>query len=149
MQLEQVSLKQSEADPCLFMSEKVVCLVYIDNTLFYAQNQEDIDDIITNLKTEMELEEEDDTAGFLRVHINQREDRTIHLTQKGLINRIIKALNIGDLPPKRTPTYYSCLGKDEHGNPPDSTFNYPSIIGMFGYLHGHSRPDIMFTMSQC
>jgi hypothetical protein len=148
-QLEQVGLKQSEADPCLFMSEKVVCLVYVDDTLFYAQDQSDIDDVITNLKTEMEVEEEDDVAGFLGVHIDRREDGTIHLTQKGLIDRIIKSLNIGDLPMKNTPSDYGCLGKDEHGDPPDSTFNYPSVIGMFGYLHGHSRPDITFAVSQC
>jgi hypothetical protein len=52
------------------MSEKVVCLVYVDDTLFYAQDQSDIDDVITNLKTEMEVEEEDDVAGFLGVHID-------------------------------------------------------------------------------
>jgi hypothetical protein len=148
-QLEQVGLEQSESDPCLFMSEKVVCLVYVDDTLFYAQDQKDIDDVITNLKTEMELEEEDNVAVFLGVHIDRREDGTIQLTQKGLIDQIIKALNIGDLLPKRTPADYGCLGKDKHGDPPDSTFNYPSVIGMFGYLHCHSRPDITFAVSQC
>jgi hypothetical protein len=148
-QLERVGLEQSTADQCLFISDKVICLVYVDDTLFYAQTKEDIATVITGLQTEMELEEEDDVAGFLGVHIERRPDGTIHLTQKGLIDRVIKALNIGDLPPKRTPAEHGCLGKDELGDPPDSTFSYPSVIGMIGYLHGHSRPDITFAVSQC
>jgi hypothetical protein len=85
-QLEHVGLNHSNADQCLFVSDKVICLVYIDNTLFYAQNKEDIATTIADLQTEMELEEEDDVAGFLSIHIDCRPDGTIRLTQKGLID---------------------------------------------------------------
>ena len=44
----------------------------------------------------MELESEDNVAGFLGVHIEQREDDTIKMTQKGSIQQIINALNITD-----------------------------------------------------
>jgi hypothetical protein len=51
----------------------------------------------------MDLEEENDVAGFLGVHIDRRPEGTIRLTQKGLIKRIIDApLNINHLPPKLT-----------------------------------------------
>jgi hypothetical protein len=81
-QLERVGLKQSNADQCLFVSDKVICLVYVDNTLFFAQNKEDMATLIANLRTEMDLEDEDD---------ERRPDGTIHLTQKGLIARIIQS----------------------------------------------------------
>ncbi len=58
------------------------------------------------MKAGMELEVEEDVAGFLGVHIDRRKDGTIHLTQRGLIDRLIKTLNIGDLPSKRTPAEY-------------------------------------------
>jgi hypothetical protein len=148
-QLERVGLEQSNADQCLFVNDKVICLVYVDDTLFFGQNEEDIANLIADLRTEMDFEEEDNVAGFLGVHIERRADGTIHLTQKGLIARIIKALNIGDQPTKRTPAEHGCLGKDEFGDPPDATFSYPSVIGMLGYLHGHTRPDITFAVSQC
>jgi hypothetical protein len=45
----------------------------------------------------MELKEVDDVASFLGVHIDHPSGGTIHLTQKGLIDRFIKALNIRDL----------------------------------------------------
>jgi hypothetical protein len=148
--LEFVGFTQSESDQCLFISDKVVCLVYVDDTLLFAENMQDIDDIIAALEAAgMELEVEDDVAGFLGVHIDRRDDGTIHLTQKGLIDRIIQALNIGDLPSKRTPAEQGCLGSDPEGDPPDSTYSYPSVIGMLQYLQGHSRPDITFAVSQC
>jgi hypothetical protein len=34
--LEKVGFTQSEKDPCLFMSDKVICIVYVDDTLFFS-----------------------------------------------------------------------------------------------------------------
>ena len=52
----------------------------------------------------MVLEEEEDVAGFLGVHIERDEAKgTIKLTQKGLTQRIIEALCIEDLPAVETP----------------------------------------------
>ena len=45
--LEAIGFKQAtDVDPCLFISEKVICLVYVDDTLLYAKNDKDIDDVI-------------------------------------------------------------------------------------------------------
>jgi hypothetical protein len=148
--LEGIGFESSISDQCLFISEKVVCLVYVDDTLFFAQNEEDITEAIDGLiAAGMELEVEEDVAGFLGVHIDRRKDGSIHLTQTGLTDRLIRALNIGDLPAKRTPAEYGCLGKDAKGNPPQGTYSYPLVIGMAQYLQGHSRPDITFAVSQC
>jgi hypothetical protein len=147
--LEAVGLQQSEADPCLFVNDKVICLVYVGDTLFFAKEMSDIDDLIQDLEKTMVLEVEDDVAGFLGVHIDRRDDGTINFTQTGLIERIITALNIADVPAKRTPAEIGCLGKDLEGDPCQSTFSYPSVIGQLQYLQGHSRPDITTAVSQC
>jgi hypothetical protein len=127
----------------LFVNDKVICLVYVDDTLFFAKEMSDIDDLIQDLEKTMVLEVEDDVAGFLGVHIDRRDDGTINLTQTGLIERIITALN------KRTPAEVGCLGKDLDGDPCQSTFSYPSVIGQLQYLQGHSRLDITTAVSQC
>ena len=97
----------------------------------------------------MELEEESDVAGFLGVHIDHRDDGSIKLSQKGLIKRIVDALNIDRLPNKQTPAKLGVLGADKDGEPSNSTFSYASVIGMLGYLHANSRPDLTFAVSQC
>jgi hypothetical protein len=95
------------------------------------------------------LEAEDDVAGFMGVLIERRGGGTILMTQPGLTERIVKALKIDHLPPKRTPAKHGALGKDEGGEAAHGEYSYPSVIGMIGYLQGHSRSDTTFATSQC
>lgn len=150
--LESVGFTSMEdLDPCLFVSDRVICLVYVDDTLFYSPKAEFIDEIIAKLKQNgMDLEVEGEVAGFLGVHINRdHQNNTVTLTQAGLTKRIIEALDIEHLPPKRTPATAVPLTKDEDGDPADGVYNYSSVVGMLQYLQNHSRPDITYAVSQC
>jgi hypothetical protein len=98
----------------------------------------------------MDLEKEEDVAGFLGVHIERDDTKgTIKLTQKGLIKRIIETLEIDHLHGKDTPAAAEPLVMDADGEPPDGTYSYPSVVGMLQYLQAHSRPDITYAVSQC
>ena len=149
--LERVGFEQAtEIDPCLFISEHVICLVYVDDTLLFARDMKHIDDILRRLVDDekMALEVEDDVAGFLGVHIDKNNATgEITLTQTGLIERILEALRVMHLPSVATPAD-KVLGRDEDGDPPNCTFNYASVIGMLWYVYGHSRPDLGFAVSQ-
>jgi hypothetical protein len=142
--LESIGFESSESDQCLFISDKVICLIYVDDTLLYADDMQAIDDCIAALRNAgMGLEVEDDVAGFLGVHIDRKDDGKILMTQMGLTDQaIVKALNIGDKP-------YGGLGKDEYGDPPQGTYNYTSVIGQLQYLQGHTRINITMAVSQC
>jgi hypothetical protein len=144
-------ISNPELDPCLFVSDKVICLVYVDDTLFFSPKEEYIDEIIQRLRDDdMELEEESSVAGFLGVNMAyDKVANTIKLTQEGLTKRIIDALNIEHMPRKFTPATHEPLVKDEDGDPPDGVYSYSSVIGMLQYLQGHSRPDITYAVSQC
>jgi hypothetical protein len=63
-------------------------------------------------KRNMELQKEEDIAGFLGVHIDCRPDGWIKLTQKGLTKRIIEALHVENMPVKRTPAKLGVLGSN-------------------------------------
>jgi Reverse transcriptase (RNA-dependent DNA polymerase) len=139
-----------DVNPCLFILDKVICLVYVDDMLLYACDMKDIDAVIRRLTDEhkMTLEVKDDVARFLGVHIDRnKETGEVTLTQKGLIDRILEALLVEDLPPVNTPAV-ECLGKDPLGDLASASFNYSSAIGMLWYLYGHSRPDLGFAVSQ-
>ena len=148
--LEAVGLhSQDHVDPCLFMSDKVIVLVYVDDTLFYSPQKEWIDEAIQQIKQqELELEIEDSVAGFLGVHI-QRDDKegTIKLTQKGLCKHIIDALQLHGYPAKATPATREPLVADQNGMPAQGKYSYSSVINMLQYLQGHSRPDITHAVS--
>ena len=36
----------SKVDPCLFMSKTVICVVYVDDCLFWERSQSDIDNVM-------------------------------------------------------------------------------------------------------
>jgi len=113
--LENIGFESAaKVDPCLFISDKVICLVYVDDTLFYSPKQEYIDEVIEKLQDqEMGLEVEGSITGFLGVHIEcDNKDGSIKLTQKGFIKRIIDTLQIGHLPYKYMPATANPLVKD-------------------------------------
>lgn len=150
--LEAVGLRSNDdVDPFLFISDKVICLVYVDDTLIFSPKAKWIDKTISALRErDMELKEEDDVAGFLGVKKQEDpRDKSIKLTQTGLIDRIVKALDIGHLPKKYTPAIKEPLTKDLLRDPPQGTYSYASVIGMLQYLQGHPRPDITYAVLQC
>ena len=58
------------------------------------------------------LEEEDSVAGFLGFHMERDPmNNRIKLTEKGLIKRIIEALNMAKLPVKHTPASHQTTGE--------------------------------------
>ena len=150
--MEKIGFQQAvDVDACLFVSPKVICITYVDDTLFFAKDEKDIDEMVRRLQEDekMALEVKQDAAGFLGVSLERDEKAgSVTLRQTGLIDRIIEALGVADLPGVDTPAD-TTLGKDDFGDPPDCTFSYASVIGMLWYLYGHSRPDLGFAVSQC
>ena len=147
--LENAGFKaQTDVDPCLFISDKCICIVWVDDTLLFAPEDRYIKEAIQKLRNQgMELESEDSVAGFLGVHIERDEvNQTMKLAQKGLTKRIIDALGVTRAKP--TPAKLEPLPIDAEGDPPDGMYNYASVVGMLLYLSGHSRPDICFAVSQ-
>jgi hypothetical protein len=147
--LEAIGFKsQVDVDPCLFISDKVICLTYVDDTLFFSPKQEYIEEAMDKLRLQgMDLEKENDVAGYLGVHIETRGDE-VKLTQKGLARRIIEATGAHLLKNANTPASEP-LSMDKDGDPANSFFSYASVIGMLQYLQAHSRPDITMAVSQC
>jgi hypothetical protein len=86
---------QSEADPCLFISSDIICLIYVDDALLFYKDKASITALVNKMKQEgMIFREEESVAGYLGVHIDRKDDGTIHLTQKGLAEKIVDSLHL-------------------------------------------------------
>ena len=56
----------SNMDPCVFIRKNVMAIIYVDNILFWSLNKNNIHDLAMQLREQgVDLEKEDDTAGFL------------------------------------------------------------------------------------
>lgn len=56
-------------------------------------------------------------------------------------------MNLENCNAKYTPLSEGTLPKDTEGAPCNEAFNYPSVLEMLLYVHGHSRPDMSFAVS--
>ena len=148
--LNKSGFQQSNCDPCLFISNNVICLVYVDDCFFSSNDQSNIDKAIEKIKgCGMDLSVEDDVAGFLGVLIKLGDDGSVELTQTGLILRTIAAMGLEHCNNKYTPAVKEALGQDPRGSPFSNKFSYPSVVGMLQYLANITRPDITYAVSQC
>ena len=144
-------MPQSEFDPCLFVGKKVTCIMYVDDLLFWARDENEIHKLAMQLReVGVDLEQEDDAAGFLGVRLERDADSgLLEMKQTGLIDRVILALglDVGMINGKATPAEHAPLTRDADGPPAKGDYHYASVVGMLLYLSGHSRPDIAYAVN--
>jgi hypothetical protein len=96
--LESCGLEQCKFDPCLFVGSKAICVVHVDNLIFWSKDTIEISNSAMQLRDlGIDLEQEDDTTCFLGVMLEQDpETGLLEMTQTGLIKQVIKALGLND-----------------------------------------------------
>ena len=121
--LEAYDMRQSDFDPCLFIGKRVILIMYVDDMLMWSTSEEHIYELGAQLRNKgVELEEEDDAAGFLGVKLYKNPTTgQLVMSQQGLIDRIIEALglDLDNSTPKKTPCLKTPLTKDKNGDPPE------------------------------
>jgi hypothetical protein len=138
-------------EPCLFVKNGVICLVYVDDCLFFARDKSQIQNYIKEIQDAgFELTIEADVYAFLGVEFALDSDTgKISLTQTGLINKIIKMADLENANPKSTPADKNPLGPCPDDEPHNEEWSYASMIGCLYYLANNSHPDIQFAVHQC
>jgi len=95
----------------------------------------------------LELESQGDIYSFLGIKFDTVGDR-IHLSQKGLIDKVITYTGMANAEGKDTPAATNPLGSDKGGEAFSEEWNYPAAVGMLLYLSSNTRPDIQFAVHQ-
>ena len=148
--LEAQGLTPSNHDPCLFLGNGLLVITYVDDILIYGRTQEEIDNLITNLKKDnLALRKEGTAEGYLGLSVSHDGTKTT-LSQPGLTKRIVEALGLSSKfsTSCSTPAESAALPRDMDGEPATGIFNYKSVVGMMHYLN-HTRPDCAFAIHQC
>ena len=149
--LKSRGFKPSTIDPCLYIKDDILCLVYVDDTIFFAQNDEIINDMISDLQTDFDLTDEGDVEAFLGIKFKQN-NHEITMSQPGLIDSILNNVNMLNQEKVKmhdTPVTAPLLHKHKNGEPRKEDWDYRSIIGKLSYLCRNTRPDIEFAVHQC
>ena len=128
----------------------MIIIVYVDDMGVAAEREELIDELVAYLsKKGLVLEREGSFQDYLGIRFNTLPNKAVHMTQAGLIKKIIKVTGMEDCNPNKTPAAQVPLKKDLDGEPMNhKEFNYRSVVGMLLYLSGNTRSDISFAVSQ-
>ena len=149
--LIEMGFKPSKVDPCVYYKDDIICAVYVDDTVFWSPDESKIDKAISELKAlKFELTDEGEVDSFLGIKIDKDAKGNITMTQRGLIDTIIKSVGLeNDSKQHQTPATTPPLQKHKESSKFDETWSYRSLIGMLTYLARNTRPDIEYAVHQC
>ena len=73
------SFVMSKVDTCLFMSKNLICVVYVDDCIFWARSKSDIDNVMKYFKEDLpsynrEHSKGDSVSEFLGIDIKTLDD---------------------------------------------------------------------------
>ena len=133
----------------------MMCVVYVDDTIFGARTSRELEVEITSLGISTKdhdhtfiLRNEGSVSAFLGIQIEKLCNQQFSLTQTGLIDKILLATGLEDCNGCHTPVTAGSMGIDEKGENFDDNWEYASIIGMLLYLANNTRPDIAYGVHQ-
>ena len=126
-------------------------MVYVDDVVFFGKDLSKKDKTIEGFKSNgYPLTKEEDLFHFLGVDITQNEKTgKVTLKQLGLINKILKHVDMEDCNTKETPAMKTPLCTDAGGEPFNEKWEYARVVGMLLYVSSHSRPDIQYAVHSC
>ena len=142
----------SKEDQCFFYNSKLkaIILVYVDDCLIFAKDDDAMVKIIEGLRKKHDLDEVEmgrDVYAYLGIEMNMAGEK-VELIQTGLTDKILKEVGMENCNTCETPAKEEFLTKDEEGEPFSEEWEYASVLEMLMYLT-HTRPDIQFAVHQC
>jgi len=148
--LLKLGMKESDYDPCLLYKADMLMVVYVDDILVSAKTKGTITNFVEKLQQMgYDLHYDQDVSAYLGIKVESMSNNRLNMTQSGLIEKVLKAANMLDCKPTKTPTTQIALGSNPEGEPFDQKkWAYASIVGMLLYLANNTRPDITFAVSQ-
>ena len=129
---------QSDIDPCLFLRFGMICVVYVDNTIFASANVKDLDAVIVSLciinsddqRHTFALRDEGEVSTFIGIQITKTGDNEFFWTQTFFIDKVLSVTNMTNCNGCDTPATVYPLHTDVKGDRFDETWAYHFVIGM-------------------
>ena len=72
-----MGFKPSKTDPCLFLRTDIICVIYVDDTIFFAKSKTTIENVIIQLKKSFELTDEGEVDAFLGIKLTKTLNQTL------------------------------------------------------------------------
>jgi hypothetical protein len=133
--VNKVGFKQSKIDECMSYKGNVIYVLYTDDSILAAPDQDEIDQVIADIRrAKLDITVEGDIQDFLGVNIDRKEDGTITFAQPHLIeDKILEATRMDrkEVRGKDTPMASSrILQRHSESKSAPNDFHMRSVVGM-------------------
>ena len=88
-------------DPCIFISKTVIFVVYVDDCLFWAHSQSEIDNVMKSFKEDgpsynWEYSKGESVSEFFGIDIKILDNGGFQFCQTGLVCKVLEATGMED-----------------------------------------------------
>jgi hypothetical protein len=146
---------KSKHDACLFMKRGLLCVIYVDDTIFSGPDENQIAQEIIGLRVskfetqhKFQLRDEGEVGDFFDIRISKQADGTFKFTQTGLIDKVLRTGGLVDCNHCTTPAATTPAGSDSEGTAFEEDWEYAYVVGMCMYLATNTRPYIAYDVHQ-
>jgi hypothetical protein len=144
-----IGFVRSSYDNSVFYRPGLMIAQWVDDFCCVYKTQSHMDKFVRDLREQgFNLSVEETLAEFLVIKLQRQVNNSFKLTQRGLIEKVLKAAEMFDCNPNSTPTSTTPLSINADGAPFDKTWQHSSIVGMLIYLSTNTRIDITYAVSQ-
>ena len=152
-----LGFERSEKDTCIYHrssgENSIYLLLYVDDMLIACRDHYEINRLKARLKSEFELKDLGEAGVILGMEIvRDRKSRTLRLTQKSYIQKILKRFNLDGAKPASTPlpshikiTKDDCP-VDDIGKAEMTKIPYVSVVGSLMYAMVCTRTDLAHSV---
>ena len=148
--LKKLGYKRINEDYSLFIKGKTIIAIYVDDIRIIGPNKDDIKNLKKDQSSRFRINDLGPVNWYLGVHIQRdRANKTIFISQKAYIERLLKATGMANCKPCSTPMDNSNLQKEDYEASKSEATAYQQLLGSLLWLAIMTRPDIAYAVNKC
>lgn len=137
-----------KSDQCMFRNKErnLYLAIYVDDGILIAKSENELNNLIINLKEEFEITVCENPDKFLGIEIKRQSDM-ITLNQDKYVQTTLEKFNMKNSKPAVTPM----ISNDIDPKASNTEVNYPyrEAVESLLYLTNKTRPDISYAVNFC
>ena len=139
----------SEMDPCLFVKNNCIVVLYVDDAIIFSKDDAEIERILQQF-CDLKYDFSRDTtfSSYLGIQLQSLADGCIKLLQPHLKSSAIDVMGLSEANSCTTPIA-TPLFKHMDSPPFDQSFNYRSALGILQYIGNNTHLECAYAINAC
>ena len=144
--LIEYGFKCCPVEKCLYMKERFYLILYVDDILYAASNNDEVSDFETEIQKRFAVKFEKDVKKFLGFEILE-EENSIFIKQEKYIEKMIDTFGLTDAKSLAVPMQPNLDLEKNNGDELVDEKLYQALLGALLYVNMQTRADICYSVN--